>query len=334
MWYSAVGCIVTLILSLLELPLAAEAQRAGKVARVGLLLDESPALSTGSSSETTAETLSKALHDLGWVEGQNLTFERRYAARKNEFLPGLAADLVRFQVDTIVTIGTPATRAAKHATETIPIVFARVADPVGFGLVRSIAQPGGNVTGVSIVIIDLAPKRLELLREAMPGLARVGALWDPSQLTAAPELQQIEAAARSLGVEMQPVGVQRPEEFEGALEALTQQRAEALIVVSGVLFTEHRHQLAALATTARLPMMAYRREFVEAGGLMAYGPNLRAIYRRGAIYVDKILKGAKPADLPVEQPMTFELAINLKTAEALGLTIPPVVLFQADEVIK
>jgi putative ABC transport system substrate-binding protein len=334
MWYSAVGSIVTLILSLLAVLLAAAAQPAGKVARVGLLLDESPSLSTGSSSETTAETLSKALRDLGWVEGQTLTFERRYAAGKNEILPGLAAELVRLKVDTIVAIGTVAARAAKNATETIPIVFARVADPVGFGLVQSLARPGGNVTGVSIVIIDLSAKRLELLREAMPGLARVGALWDPSHPTAAPELQQIEGAARSLGMEMQPVGVQRPEEFEGALLAMTRQRAGALIVVSGVPFTEHRHRLADLATTARLPMMAYRREIVEAGGLMSYGTNIRDMYRRAATYVDKILKGATPADLPVEQPTKFELIINLKTAKALGLTIPPTLLFQADEVIR
>ena len=334
MWYSAVGSIVTLVLSLLAVPLAAAAQPAGKVARVGVLLDETPSLSTGSSSETTFETLSKALRDLGWVEGQNLTFEHRYAAGKNEILPGLAAELVRLQVDTIVTIGTPATRAAKNATETIPVVFARVADPVGFGLVRSIPQPGGNVTGVTIVNIDLAAKRLELLREAIPGLARVGAIWDPSMPTAAPELKQIERAARSLGMEIQPVGVHGPEEFEGALVAMTRQRAGALIVVSGRLFTEHRQRLAAITTTARLPMMSYRRENVEAGGLMSYGTNFRAMYRRAAIYVDKILKGAQPAALPVEQPTTFELVINLKTANALGLTIPPVLRLRADQIIE
>ena len=334
MWYSAVGSIVTLILSLLAVLLAAAAQPAGKVARVGLLSDESPSLSTGSSSETTAETLSKALRDLGWVEGQNLTFERRHASGKNEILPGLAAELVRLKVDTIVAIGTPAARAAKNATETIPIVFARVAEPVGFGLVQSLARPGGNVTGVSIVNIDLSAKRLELLREAIPGLVRVGALWDPSFPTAAAELQEIEGAARSLGIEMQPVGVQGPEEFEGALVAMTRQRAGALIVVGGRLFIEHRHRLAALATTARLPMMLYRRESVEAGGLMSYGTNFSDMYRRAATYVDKILKGAKPADLPVEQPMKLELVINLKTAKALALTIPFAVLIRADEVIE
>ena len=334
MWYSTVGGIVTLILSLLAVLLAAAAQPAGKVARVGLLSDESPSLSTGSSSETTAETLSKALRDLGWVEGQNLTFERRHASGKNEILPGLAAELVRLKVDMIVAIGTPAARAAKNATETIPIVFARVAEPVGFGLVQSLARPGGNVTGVSIVNIDLSAKRLELLREAIPGLVRVGALWDPSFPTAAAELQEIEGAARSLGIEMQPVGVQGPEEFEGALVAMTRQRAGALIVVGGRLFIEHRHRLAALATTARLPMMLYRRETVEAGGLMSYGTNFRDMYRRAAIYVDKILKGAKPADLPVEQPMKFELVLNRKTAQALGITFPPTLLILADEVIQ
>jgi putative ABC transport system substrate-binding protein len=334
MWYSAVGCIVTLLLSLLAVPLAAAAQPAGKVARVGVLSDETPSFSTGSASETTFETLSKALRDLEWVEGQTLTFEHRHAAGTYDLLPGLAAELVRLQVDTIVAIGTLAAQAAKNATETIPIVFARVSDPVGFGLVRSIARPGGNVTGVSIVNIDLAAKRLELLREAIPGLARVGALWDPSVPPAAFELKEIKGAARSLGMEMQPVGVQGPEEFEGALVAMTQQRVGALFVVSSRLFTEHRQRLAELATTARLPMMAYRREISEAGGLMSYGPSFRDMYRRAAIYVDKILKGAQPAALPVEQPMAFELVINLKTAKALGLTIPPRLLFQADEVIK
>lgn len=330
-----VGFLVSIILALALLwVLPAAAQSARKVARVGLLSDETPSLSTASSAETTFETLSQALRNLGWVEGQNLTFERHYAAGKNELLPGLAAELVRLQVDTIFAIGTPAARAAKNATETIPIVFARVGDPVGFGLVQSIARPGGNVTGVSIVNIDLSPKRLELLREALPGLARVGALWDPSFPTSASELKEIEGAARSLGMEMQPVGVQGPEEFEGAFEVMTRQRAEALLVVSSRLFTEHRHRLVDLATTARLPLMSYRRESVEAGGLMSYGINFRDMYRRAATYVDKILKGRTPADLPVEQPMKWEFVINLKTAKALSLTIPPTLLFQADEVIR
>jgi putative ABC transport system substrate-binding protein len=316
---------------LLAAPLAAEAQQARKMARVALLSDESPSLS---SELLSSETLLKALRDLGWVEGENVTFKRRYSAGKNEILPGLAAELVHVKVDVIVAIGTPAARAAKNATETIPIVFARVGDPVGSGLVRSFARPGGNVTGVSIVTVDLGPKRLELLRETISGVAQVGVLWDPSFPPAVAELKEIEGAARSLRVVIWPLGVQRPDEFEGALLAMTTHHAAALIVVSGRVFTQHRHRLAELTTKARLPMMSYRREVAEAGGLMSYGPNYPDMDRRAATYVDKILKGAKPNDLPVEQPAKVEFVINLKTAKALGLTIPPSLLQRADQVIE
>jgi putative ABC transport system substrate-binding protein len=316
---------------LLAAPLAVEAQPAGKMARVGLLSDESPSLS---SELLSSETFSRALHDLGWGEGQQVTFERRYSAGKNEILPDLAAELVHLKVDVLVAIGTPAARAARYATETIPIVFARVGDPVGSWLVQSFARPGGNVTGVSIVTVDLGPKRLELLRAAIPGVAQVGVLWDPSFPPAAPELKEIESAARSLRVELRSVGVQRPEEFEGALLAMTSHHAAALIVVSGRIFTQHRQRLAELTTKARLPMMSYRREVAEAGGLMSYGPNYPDMDRRAATYVDKILRGAKPNDLPVEQPTKVEFVINLKTAKALGLTIPPSLLQRADQVIE
>jgi putative ABC transport system substrate-binding protein len=276
-----------------------KAQQARKMARVALLSDESPSLS---SELLSSETLLKALRDLGWVEGENVTFKRRYSAGKNEILPGLAAELVHVKVDVIVAIGTPAARAAKNATETIPV--------------------------------DLGPKRLELLRETISGVAQVGVLWDPSFPPAVAELKEIEGAARSLRVVIWPLGVQRPDEFEGALLAMTTHHAAALIVVSGRVFTQHRHRLAELTTKARLPMMSYRREVAEAGGLMSYGPNYPDMDRRAATYVDKILKGAKPNDLPVEQPAKVEFVINLKTAKALGLTIPPSLLQRADQVIE
>ena len=305
------------VLAVLFIPvIAAEAQasKAGKVARVGLLSDESQSL----------------MH----AGGHNFTWERRYSEGKNEVLSKLAADLVRLRIDVIVTFGTPATRAAKNATEAIPIVFARVGDPVGSGFVRSFARPEGNLTGVSNLQVELGAKRLELLRETVPGVTQVGVLWDPSFLPAAPELRQIEAAARSLGMEIQTVALQRPEEFEGALLALKRQRVGAVFVVGGLVFGEHRKRLADLAAKIRLPLMAWRRELVEAGCLLSYGPNNPEMYRRAASYVDKVLKGAKPADLPVEQPTQLELVINLKTATTLGLTIPRSLLLRADQIIE
>ena len=307
----------------------AQEARPGKVPRIGLLNDQSVAL-----ANTQLEAFYKGLRDLGWVEGQNFTFERRYGAGNNAALPDLAARLVRLRVDVIVTIGTPATRAAKNATETIPIVFARVGDPVGSGFVRTLAQPGGNLTGVSILTVALGAKRLELLRNAVPGVTRVGVLWDPSFPPAAPELREIEGAARALGVEIHPAAVRRPEEFEGALLALKRQRADAVFIVNGTVFGEHEKRLADLAAKIRLPMMVLRRGMVEAGGLLSYSANYLDMYRRAASYLDKVLKGAKPADLPVEQPTQLELVINLKTARALGLTISPSVLLRADHIIE
>ncbi len=330
MWGSAIGCIVTLTLSLLAAPLAACAQQPTKVPRVGYLSDES-----GSLGFASFEPLAKGLRELGYLEGRTIVFEHRYADGKTEVLSGLAAELVRLKVDVIVAVGTPATRAAKNATETIPIVFTRIADPVALGLVASLARPSGNLTGVSVLTRDLAAKWLELLTEAIPGVRRVGVVWDPTFPPAALQLREIEVAARSLRVQIQPVGVQRPEEFEGALSAMTRQHVGALVVLAGLTrFTEHRKRIAELAVNSRLPMMSIRREDVEAGGLMSYGTNFSDMYRRAATYVDKILRGAKPSDLPVEQPTKFELVINLKTAKALGLTIPPTVLLRADQIIE
>jgi len=280
------------------------------------------------------EPIAQRLRELGYLEGRTIVFEHRYAEGKTEALSDLAADLVRLKVDVIVAVGTPATRAAKNATEMIPIVFTRIADPVALGFVASLARPSGNLTGVSVLTIDIAAKWLELLIEARPGVRRVGVFWDPTFPPAALQLREIEQAARVLNVELQPVEVRAAEAFEEAVRAVVGQGTQALIVVPALLFTEQRHRLAELAVQHRLPTMWYRREQVEAGGLMSYGTNFLDMYRRAATYVDKILKGAKPADLPVEQPIRFELIINLKTATALGLEIPPKLLALADEVIE
>jgi putative ABC transport system substrate-binding protein len=307
----------------------AQAQQRARVARVGILSDETFSLATN-----TFEPFAHGLRDLGYVEGQNIAFEHRYAEGKNEILPSLAAELVRLKPDVILAVGTPAAQAAKIATQTIPIIFARIADPIGMGLVPDLARPRGNVTGVSVLTRELDAKRLELLITAVPAAKRVGALWDSSFPTADPELREVEAAARSLNLELVPIDAQSPDDFEPAFRAMVEQGAGALIVVPGRIFDEHQQRIVDLVAKAQLPTMFQRREFVEAGGLMSYGVNFPGMYRRAAAYVDKILKGAMPADLPVEQPTKFELVINLKTAKTLGLTISPSLLAQADEVIE
>jgi putative ABC transport system substrate-binding protein len=315
-------------LGLLAAPLAVGAQPTGKVPRVGYLSDESSSLGLASFGPIAQE-----LRELGYLEGRNVVFENRYANGKIAVLPGLAAELVRLKVDVIVAVGTSATRAAQNATGTVPIVFVRIADPVALGLVASLARPGGNLTGVSVMSPDLEAKRLEMLAEVIPGAKRVGVLWDPTFPTAALELKAIERAARLLNVELQPFGVRAAEELEAVLAAVGQ-RVQALMVVPALLFTEQQRRIAALAVKNRLPTVLSRREQVRAGGLMSYGTNYSDTYRRAASYINKILKCAKPADLPVEQPTKFELVINLRTAKALGLTIPPSVLARADELIQ
>ena len=312
-------------------PLAGGAQQPAGVARIGILSDI-PSMAHAAPFEPP---LTQGLQDLGWVEGRNLVIERRYAEKNRyEILPSLAAELVRLQPDVIVAIGTAAARAAKGATQTIPIVFARAGDPVGWGLVSSLARPLGNLTGVSIQVTDLIPKRVELLSTAVPDAKRLGALWNPADPTAAPNLREVEGAARSLNLELVPARVSGPDDFEPALRTLVEQRAGALIVVPGILFNEYTRELADLTVKFRLPTMFDTRPQVEMGGLMSYDKSSPAMYRRAAAYVDKILKGAKPADLPVEQPTKFELVINLKAAKALGLTIPYTLLVRADEVIE
>jgi putative ABC transport system substrate-binding protein len=317
---------------LLVAPLAAEAQQAAKVARIGYL---STNLAT---SPHLREAFRQGLRDLGYVEGRNLVIEYRDAEGKVERLPALAAELVALKVDVIVAAaGNHLALAAKQATRTLPIVFAAASDPVAFGLVTSLARPGGNVTGTSVLSAELVGKRLELLTQAVPGVSRVAILWLPGALgerTDKDMLKEADVVARALGVQLQVVEVRHPAEFDRAFSDMTRARAGALTVLPSNMFLREHRRLVDLAAKHRLPAVYTVKEYVDAGGLMAYGPNLADVVRRAATYVDKILKGAKPADLPVEQPTKFELVINLKTAKALGLTIPPSVLGRADQTIE
>jgi|SRR5437867_4962784 len=320
-----------LTLGTLSRSLAAEAQeyKAGKVARIGLLSQGSP-----TSGQHIREAFRQGLREVGYVDGQNIVIEYRYAEGKAERLPDLAAELVSLKVDVIVAGGTPAPLAAKHATRTIPIVMAAAGDPVGSGLVASLARPGGNVTGLGALSPELGGKRLQLLKEVVPGVSRVAVLWNAANPYAVLVARETEAAARTLGVQAQSLEVRGPDDFENALPAAIRGGAGALIVVEDPLTFQYRMRIADFAARNRLPAIDGYREYAEAGALMAYGANLADLYRRAATYVDKILKGAKPADLPVEQPTKFELVINIKTAKALGLTIPPSLLLRADQVIE
>ncbi len=320
--------IGTLAGGLLAASFAAEAQQAAKVPRIGYL---------ASTLAAANEAFRQGLRDLGYVEGRNVVIEYRDAEGKLDRIPALAADLVALQVDVIVVPGTPAALATKQATRTIPIVFTWAADPVRSGLVTSLARPGGNVTGLSVLAPELVGKRLELLREAVPGASRIAVLWRPGdygERTEREMLGEADVAARALGVRLQVVEARGPEDFDRAFSEMTRMRVDAVTVQSTNIFLVERRRLVDLAAKHRLPAMYLAREFVDAGGLMSYAPNVANLFRRAATYVDKILKGAKPADLPVEQPTKFELVINLKTAKALGLTIPPSVLGRADEVIQ
>ncbi len=317
-----------LTLGMLGLPVAAEAQQAGKVPRIGLLFYGSP----GPSPELDA--FRQGLRELGYIEGQNITIEYRFAGGRVGQLPELAAELVRLKLDVIVTPGTPASVAAKQATSTIPIVFAGVADAVGAGLVADFARPRGNITGLTGISAELGGKRLELLKEVAPKASRVAVLFNPADRSNVLVLKELQESAPALRLTLQPLGVRGPGEFEGAFVAMSRKRAHALFGAAGILTTEHRKAIVDLAAKNRIPAMWGERQFVEAGGLMSYAVNFYDQVRRAATYVDKILKGAKPGDLPVEQPTKFELVINLKTAKALGLTIPQSLLLRADEVIQ
>jgi putative ABC transport system substrate-binding protein len=318
--------MATLTLAVLLVPLIADAQQATKVHRIGWLRpDPEPAL----------DIFRQGLRDLGYVEGQNLIIEQRYAGGSAERLRDLAAELVRLPVEVIVAGGSAATRAAQQATRTIPIVMASSGDPVGLGFVASLARPGGNITGVSNFVADLPGKQLELLKEAVPQSARIAVLTNPAHSSHGTEMEHLAAAAKALGVHVHVVDLRGPDELEGAFAAMTREGAEALVVLGEPLLIDRIiGAIVDRAAQYRLPAIYRWRIQVEAGGLMFYGPNQSAMRRRFAYYVDRILKGTKPADLPVEQPTKFELVINLKTANALGLTLPPSILFQADEVIR
>ena len=316
--------------ALLAAPLAAEAQQAGKIFRIGYL-----SAPTRESVESILQAFLGALRELGWIEGRNIVIEYRWAEGDLERLPGLAEDLVRRNVDVIVAPAASAALAAKHATSTIPIVMIFPNDPVGQGLVSNLRRPGGNVTGTTnIPISDMLGKRLQILKEAVPNATRVAIVYDPTDQVFSPPMKGFEGAARSLGIQLQYVEARGPKDFDGAFAAMEQQRANALLVAGGTTFLINRTRFNELALKRRLPTMFSVREGVEAGGLVAYGVNMIDFVGRSAAYVDKILKGAKPADLAIEQPTKFELIINLKAANALGLRIPQSVLARADEVIQ
>jgi len=323
--------IGTLAGGLLAAPLAAEAQQAAKVYRIGLLGGSPPKTPGGQRSW---EGFFQGMRELGYVEGQNILVEGRFYGDRTDRLPTLAAELVRLNVDVIVAGAPPAPEAAQRATSTIPIVMASHSDPVGSRLVASLAKPGKNVTGLSTLSPELVGKRLQLLKEAVPGISRVAVLSNPTVPSQAIELREAEVAARSLKVQLQALEARAPRDFAGAFSAMTKGRAGGVIILSSSMFYAERTRIAELAAQSRQPAIYGAKEFAEAGGLMAYGINIRESFRRAATYVDKILKGAKPADLPVEQPTKFELVINLKTAKALGLTVPPSLLGRADEVIQ
>ena len=314
---------------LFALSLPAEAQQAKKVQRIGMLMS-----SSASSQRSRVDDFRNGLRELGYVEGQNILIDYRYANGKLDQLPALAAELVRLQVELIVTTGNEAVQAAKNTTQTLPIVMAFSGDPVAAGFVASLSRPGGNITGLSRINVELTAKQLELLKETIPRITLVAVLFNPEGRVPELALKDAKAAATPLGLKLQTLQVRAPNDLEIAFRSAASERANALLVLPGGFLGFHRKRIAELAAKARLPSMFGRAESVEAGGLMSYGATSVNEFRRAATFVDKILNGAKPADLPVEQPTKFELVINLKIAKQIGLTIPPAVLARADKVIK
>ncbi len=323
--------IALLAAAVLVVPLAGEAQQAATLPRIGFLF---PASLSDPRIPPFPQAFRQGLHELGYVEGQNIAIEFRWAEGQYDRLPGLAAELVRLKVNVIVAAGAPAIQAAKQATETIPIILMNVGDPVASGIVASLARPGGNITGLSLMSPELVGKQLELLKEVVPKVSRVALLGNPVNLNYALLVRHARDAARALGVRLQPLEARDPSEIDHAFAAITTERAGAVIVFTDTVLLNQRTRIADHAARRRLPVASGASEYAEAGGLLAYGPSISDGFRRAGTYVDKILKGAKAADLPVEQPTTFELVINLKTAKALGLTIPQAVLLRADRVIQ
>ncbi len=311
-----------LMLLLLVVPAAAQLQQPGRIAKVGELWFDEP-----------RPGFRQGLRDLAYVEGQNILFEIRFARGQGDALPKLAGDLVSLGVDVILVVDTPSLEAARRATKTIPIVMAGFGDPVAEGFVAAIARPAGNITGVSWQTPEVSGKRLALLKEVLPKLSRMALLLDPTDAIATSELKAARAAARAIGVALHVTELRDPRDLENAFADIKKAHAEALVVVDTVRTFAHRARVASWATAARLPLVSEERAFADAGGLMTYGPRVADLYKRAATYVDRILKGARPGDLPIEQPTRFELVINAKTAKALGLTIPPSLLLRADSVI-
>ena len=318
---------ITLLGGAAAWPVAAGAQQPGKAVRIGYLAIRAPM--------SADEALLQALRELNWIEGRNIVIERRFSAGNFDRLREFAAGLVRLKVDAIVAVASASTQAAKDATASIPICFVNAGDPVGQGFVMSLARPGGNVTGVSFdASPDITAKQLQLILETVPKASRVAVLWNPTSPFLRSYWSVAQAAAPALGVVLQSLEVQDASQYETAFKAIGRDRADALVVLSDSFATFHRARIAELAAEHRLPVLYGHRQYVEAGGLMSYGPSLFDVYRRAAAYVDKILKGTRPADLPVEQPTKYELVINLQTAKALGLELPSTLLARADEVIE
>jgi len=329
MTIGGIGFTLTLALGILLGPLAAQAQQTGKPYRIGFLGNSTAALEANLVGPFRA-----GLRDLGYVEGRNVLIEYRWTEGKYERFPALIGDLVALKVDVIVTAGTPATLAVKKATTSIPLVMVAVGDPVGTGIVPSLSRPGGNITGLTSISTEMDGKRLELLREVIPNVSHIAVLWNAASPLQVLAEKQTRAAAQVLRMNVLSLGVRTMEEIEGAFAAIVRERPGALLVLADRLFLHHRARIMDFAARHRLPGVHAYRELVEAGGLMSFGPSYADMHRRAAYFVDRILKGAKPADLPVERPATFELVINLKAAKALGLTIPQSVLLRATEVIQ
>jgi len=316
---------------LLAAPLAAEAQQPNRGRQLGLLL---PYIESDSQAQARVTAFRAALHERGWTDGRNVQFEFRYTEGQSERLPSLAADLVQNHVDVIVTAGTESTDAARRATKSIPIVMAAVGDPIAAGFIASLARPGGNVTGASLLATELTAKRLELLKEVLPSLSRLAVLWSAANASVIQKLKQIQAAAPQFGVQLHPVELRAPGDLEKGFDSAVRFGAQAVMTTEDAIQITYRARVVELGRRHRLPVASEFAEFAQAGSLMSFGPSILDQFRSAAGYVDKLLKGAKPEDLPVEQATRFELMINLKTAKALGLTIPQSVLARADQVIE
>jgi putative ABC transport system substrate-binding protein len=316
---------ITLLGGVAAWPVAARAQQAKKIPRIGVLWPNPPA---------TFDFMRQGLNDFGYVEGQNMAFEFRWAEGKLDQLPELAADLVRLKVDVIVTLAPQATLAAKQATQTIPIVFVAMGDPIASGVVTSLARPGANLTGTTRMLPEMSAKHVELLKDAVPSLTKLAVLWNPINSSHQPALQAVHATARSLSLQIKPLEVRAAAELDGTFDMIVRERADGVLFIADPVFFIQLKRMAELVGSNRLPAIANFIEFPKLGGLMGYAPSIPNEFRHAANHIDKILKGAKPADLPVEQPTKFQLVINLKTAKALGITVPASVIVRADEVIE